>query len=145
MRYALLSAYSGVGAVALFFIYETEARWRRLMGGLIVVWGVCSVTGHVRLLSEYLYHQPANPRRQLATYLVTNGIRYARSDYWTAYSTTFLASEQVVLASTDSVRISDYQQQVELHRSQAVTVQTSVCGKGGGDVAVPEMYWVCRD
>jgi hypothetical protein len=123
MRYALLSAYSGVGAVALFFIYETEARWRRLMGGLIVVWGVCSVTGHVRLLSEYLYHQPANPRRQLATYLVTNGIRYARSDYWTAYSTTFLASEQVVLASTDSVRISDYQQQVELHRSQAVTVQ----------------------
>lgn len=144
-RYVLLSTYLGIGALALFFILETELRWRRLMMALVAVWAVISVTNHGRLLTEYLYHQPANPRRELATYLVTNGIRYARSDYWTAYSTTFLARERVVVASTDRVRISDYQDRVDGHRAQAVTVQSKACSGAGGAEAVAGMYWVCPD
>ena len=38
-----------------------------------------------------------------ALLLMTHGIRYARSDYWTAYVITFLAGERVVVASTEVV------------------------------------------
>lgn len=142
-RYALLSLYTGVGVVALFFIYEPRRGWRWAMAGVMVTWALISASGHVRLVSEYIYREPPNPRRDLATYLVSNGIRYARSDYWTAYATTFLSGERVVVASTDFIRISGYQREVEAHRDEAVTVQDKPCERPGGSEAVPGMYWVC--
>jgi hypothetical protein len=144
LRYALLSAYTGLGVVALFFIYEPQAIWRRSMTVLVLLWALTSVSGHLRLLNEYVYHQPPNPRRELATYLVTNGIRYARSDYWTAYSTTFLSREQVLVASMDFIRINTYQQEVAAHSKQAVTVQNKACSSAGGAEPVPG-FWVCPD
>ena len=142
-RYALLSVCVGLGIVALFFIYEPRRHWRWLLTGVVLAWTLISVAGHVRLAGEYVYDEPLNSRRELATYLVTNGIRYARADYWTAYSTTFLAGERVIVASTDLARITAYQDQVEQHRAEAVTVQTQPCQRAGGAEAVPGMYWVC--
>ncbi|MEO8681776.1 MAG: hypothetical protein ABI665_22210 [Vicinamibacterales bacterium] len=144
-RYALLMLYTGVGVVALFFIYEPRREFRWAMASVMVLWALFSASGHLRLVNEYVYHEPANPRRELATYLVTNGIRYARSDYWVAYATTFLSGERVVVASTDLVRIRRYQSEVEAHSQDAVTVQYKACEKTGGAEAVPGMYWVCPD
>jgi hypothetical protein len=104
---------------------------------------VTAVT-HVRLLDEYVRREPGYPHRELASYLVDRGIEYARADYWTAYATTFLAGEQVIVASTDTVRITPYQQAVEEHRDAAVTVQRQPCANGQGDEAVSGAYWVCR-
>ena len=145
LRYALLTLYLGVGVVALFFIYETTPLWRRSMVGVLLAWALASGAAHARLLNEYLFHEPPNSRRQLATYLVDNGIRYARADYWTAYATTFLAGERVVIASTTTVRINGYQSEVDNHRAEAVTVQTEPCTTTPGPEAVPGMYWICRD
>ena len=144
-RYALMSVYAGLGVVALFFIYEPRRQWRWLLTGVMLAWTLTSVIAHVRLAREYVYDEPLNSRRELATYLVTNGIRYARADYWTAYATTFLADERVVVASTDLVRINAYQDQVDAHPAEAVLVQTSPCGRAGGAEAVPGMYWVCPE
>lgn len=144
-RYALLSVYAGLGIAALFFIYETRRSWRAAMTVVLLAWALASATQHGRLLREYLYQEPANSRRELATYLVTNGIRYARADYWTAYATTFLAGERVVVASTEMVRINAYQNQVDGHRAEAVMVQTAPCTRAGGAEAVPGMYWVCPE
>jgi len=144
-RYALLSVYVGLGIVALFLIYEPRRHWRWLLTGVMLAWTLVSVAGHVRLAREYLYDEPFNSRRELATYLVTNGIRYARADYWTAYATTFLAGERVIVASTDLARITSYQEQVDGHSAEAVTVQTSPCERAGGAEAVPGMYWVCPE
>ena len=144
-RYALLSVYVGLGIVALFLIYEPRRHWRWLLTGVMLAWTLISVAGHVRLAREYVYDEPFNSRRELATYLVTNGIRYARADYWTAYATTFLAGERVIVASTDLARITAYQDQVDGHRAEAVTVQTSPCERAGGAEAVPGMYWVCPE
>lgn len=144
-RYALLSVYAGLGLTALFFAYEPRRDWRWLATGVLMMWTAVSATAHVRLVREYLYQEPANSRRDLATYLVTNRIRYARADYWTAYVTTFLSRERVLLASTDMIRIDDYQRQVDAHRAEAVTVQTTPCAGDGGTEAVAGMYWVCPD
>ena len=144
LRYALLTLYIGVGVVTLFFIYETQRRWRWSMVGVMLAWALASGAAHARLLNDYLYHEPQNPHRLLATYLVDHGIRYARSDYWTAYATTFLSGERVVIASTEVVRINAYQREVEDHRDEAVTVQRAPCRETAGPEAVPGTYWICR-
>jgi hypothetical protein len=144
-RYTLLSLYTGVGVVALFFIFETNRILRAAMTAVVIAWGLTSATVHGRLLAEYVYNEPENPRRELATYLVTNGIRYAQSDYWTAYSTTFLANERAVVASTEVIRISGYQTDFATHRQEAVTIQTKACERSKGAEAVRGMYWVCPE
>jgi hypothetical protein len=145
VRYALLTLYVGVGIVALFFVYETERRLRQAMVAVMLLWALASGAAHLRLLNEYLFHEPQNPHRQLATYLVGHDIHYARADYWTAYATTFLAGERVVIASTDTVRINSYQKEVDAHRAEAVTVQREPCRNGAGPEAVPGTYWICRE
>lgn len=144
-RYALLTVYIGIGVVALFFIYEPRRHWRWAMTGLMVAWALLSGASHLRLLNEYLYAEPHNPRRELANYLVNNGIRYARADYWTAYATTFLADEKAVVASTEVIRITSYQNEVEAHRAEAVTVQREPCKNTIGPEVVRGMYWICRE
>ena len=87
------------------------------MVAAMFAWTATSVASHALLWDEYLHRQPAAPHRALATYLVDHGIHYARSDYWTAYATTFLAGEKVVIASNDTVRIAVYQDQAAAHRA----------------------------
>lgn len=144
LRYALLMVYAGIGAVTLFFVYEPQRAWRRAMAAVVVAWTVTSAVSHARLLDEYLNREPGSPHRALATYLVDAGIQYARADYWTAYITTFYSGERVIVASTDSVRISSYQDQVGAHAADAVTVQREPCRDGNGAEAVAGNYWVCR-
>lgn len=144
LRYALLMLYAGVGVATLFFVYETNRLWRRAMIGAIAVWTIVTAASHVRLFDEYLRREPGYPHRALASYLVDHRIEYARADYWTAYATTFLAEEKVVIASTDTVRITAYQQAVEEHRDAAVNVQRQPCQNGGGAEVVPGTYWVCK-
>ena len=144
IRYALLMLYAGVGIATLYFVYETSRVWQRAMVAAIAVWTVVTAVTHVRLVDEYVRREPAYPHRALASYLVEHGIEYARADYWTAYATTFLAGERVIVASTDTVRITPYQHAVEEHRAAAVTVQRQPCANGQGDEAVSGTYWVCR-
>ena len=141
-RYALLMLYAGVGTVALFFVYERHWAWRRAMVTAMLAWATISTASHVSLVDEYVHRQPGSPHRALATYLVDHGVRYARADYWTAYATTFLAQERVVIASTDTVRITSYQSEVARHDREAPTVQRQPC-IGPGNEAVTGNYWVC--
>ena len=143
VRYALLMLYAGVGIATLYFVYETHRIWRGAMVAAIVAWTTITAASHVRLLDEYVRREPGYPQRALADYLVNRGIEYAMSDYWTAYATTFLANERVVIASNDTVRITAYQHAFEQNRARAVTVQRQPCANGQGDEAVTGAYWVC--
>ena len=143
LRYALLTVYIGVGIVSLYLVYETHRLWRRAIMAVMIAWASISALGHWRLIDEYVNREPAAPHRALATYLVDHDIQYARGDYWTAYATTFFAAERVVIASTDTVRITDYQRQVAAHPDRAVNVERAPCA-GPGEEAVAGNYWVCR-
>lgn len=142
-RYALLMVYAGVGTVALYFIYEKQKLLRGAMVAVILAWTTISAASHLSLLDEYLNHQPGSPHRALATYLVDHNVRYARGDYWTAYATTFLSGEKVIVASTDTVRINSYQAEVAQHDREAMTLQRQPCS-GPGAEAVEGNYWVCE-
>ncbi len=143
IRYALLMLYVGVGVTALYFVYESRLALRRMMVAAVLAWAAVSAFSHVQLAREYLYRTPGYPQRALASYLVDHGIRYARSDYWTAYATTFLANERAIVASTDTVRITPYQRDAEAHRAETVTVQRTPCRAGTGVEAVSGTYWIC--
>jgi hypothetical protein len=142
-RYALLMLYAGVGIVALYFVYERHRVLRAAMVTVVIAWTMISAASHGLLLDEYLNRRPASPHRALATYLVDHDIHYARSDYWTAYVTTFMTRERVIIASTDTVRIDSYQRQVAANDAQARTVQRQPCA-GAGTEAVAGNYWVCE-
>ena len=59
----------------------------------------------------YLRYAKADPDelRVLADALVARNVRTADAPYWTAYAVTFLTGERVKVASTDFVRITEYQ------------------------------------
>jgi hypothetical protein len=140
-RYALLMVYAGVGVAALFFVYERNRLLRGMAAAVILAWAATSVASHARLLNEYLTNTPGNPYRVLADYLVAHNVRYARADYWTAYAATFLAGEAVTVASTNTVRISSYQEVVGAHDKDAPVVQREPCA-GAGTMAT-DIYWLC--
>jgi hypothetical protein len=144
-RYALLSLYAGVGVLALFYIYERQRVWLVCITTVMALWAAVSIGAHVGLVREYVEQQPRNVRRELANYLVDHGIRYARSDYWTAYYTTFLADERVIVASTETVRIDEYQRLESAHHSEAVTLLRKPCPQPGGREIVSGQYWMCRE
>jgi hypothetical protein len=142
-RYALLMLYTGVGVVVMYFVYERQRVLRAAMVAVMIAWTMISATSHVLLADEYLHRTPASPHRSLATYLVDHDVHYARADYWTAYATTFLTKERVIIASTDTVRINSYQQIVAANDRQAVTIQRAPCA-GPGAEAVEGNYWICE-
>ena len=92
--------------------------------------------GRPSRFAQEVYESPPGSRQILANYLLSNGIRFAIGDYWTAYNVTFL-SEKVIMASSDFVRIHQYQNIVRQRRSDIITRRPC---EGGHEVGP---YHVC--
>lgn len=140
MRYDLLSVLGviGVGAWCL-----RAAPGRGLRGVWIVLaCGTVAIgaSASARLLQEYLTVRHVGAKRLIARQLEVRGVRYATSDYWLAYSLTFLTNERVIVASEDFIRIDAYQRMVDQHRDEAVRVSRSPCP--GGEPAAG--VYLCR-
>ena len=129
MRYEMLSLLgaAGLGAWAL----KTGTTWTRrvwiALGAAIVA---VSVVSHVTILAEYLTHPPASPKLLIARQLEARGIRYATSDYWMAYAVTFLTREQTKIASTDLVRIREYNRLADQHPAETTHISREPCPNG---------------
>ena len=97
---------------------------------------------HLRLWQEQLAGAPLPNRAQLARALEARGIRYARSDYWTAYYVDFLTQERVTVGADRLSRVDIYERALAQHASEVVRLSTEPCG------SVPPIvpgYYVCRD
>jgi hypothetical protein len=87
--------------------------------------------------------QPAeNPVRELADRLVERHVPVAFAGYWEAYITTFIAQERVRVASSDFVRIQEYQE-LFFERSGDARLLRQVPCPGGERVA--RWYLCTRD
>jgi len=127
IRYALLVLFLPVAIIGAFFLNETRAQWRHWVAALMCVWAGLTTIDTTRVIREFRTSPPANPHREMADYLVREGIRYGRAQYWDAYIITFLAQERVILASTGKVRISRYRSEVEAHAAEAVDLDRQPC------------------
>lgn len=130
MRYELLSILGACGLGAWFLRVEPSLAWRRAWIGFACATVAVSALAQGRLLAEYVAHPPEGAKQQIVNYLEARGVRYAYSDYWTAYPLTFLTRERIVVASDDFVRIRSYNRIVDEHRAEAVRISRAPCEGG---------------
>ena len=130
MRYELLSL---AGFIALGAWFLSVARWRRLVpiwGAIVVTWTLLAASSHARLWKEYVTAPPVAAKQMVLRTLQAEGVEYGWADYWMAYYITFLSREQIIMGSTDFVRIRPYQTLVEQHAGEAVKISRTACPGG---------------
>ena len=108
-RYAILGLLIPVGLTAAILALEPHRVVRRVATVLVIGWAALASVDHVRVLAMNLRQPAANPVRELADRLVERRVPVAYAGYWEAYVTTFIARERVRVASSDVVRIQEYQ------------------------------------
>ena len=137
-RYVLLALFLIPGIIALYLAVERNTKLRTILVSVVLLWAAANTVDYVRYARDR-YESPPDSLQVLTDYLVSNGIRFAIGDYWTAYNVTFRSGETVIMASSDFIRIRQYQDIVSRRRSDAVRVTRSPC-EGGQEVAG---YHVC--
>jgi len=93
----------------------------------VLVWSAANLADTVRVMRTAVADPPLNEHRALVDYLLSHRVRYARAIYWDAYVVDFLSRERVITASTDVVRIPEYQEEVDAHAPDAVMLQRMPC------------------
>ena len=137
-RYVLLALFLLPGITALYLSLEQNTKLRAILISVVLLWASANAVEHVRFGRDH-FGSPPPPRQVLADYLVSNGIRFATSDYWTAYNVTFRSGERVIVASSELVRIHQYRSIVRRRRSDTFVITRRPC-EGGNEVGP---YHVC--
>jgi hypothetical protein len=130
LRYVMLVPLLPVGVLGAYFLRERSARWAGAAALAIAVWAAGNVVDNARMLQEFLRTPPPRPHRMLTEYLMGNEIRYVRGRYWDVYVVAFLSREKVIGASTETVRVSAHQAEVQRHAAEAATLQRQPCDAG---------------
>jgi hypothetical protein len=139
VRYALLGLLAPVGFVAVA-LASAPPRWaRRAITACVLVWAIGSAVDNGRLAWRYAHDPPPNHVRILADALVRRGIRVAEASYWRAYRVSFVAREQVKVASTDMKRIEEYQTLAWREGRRLLTIRETPC-PGGTPV---DVWYLC--
>ncbi len=113
LRYAFLAVFAPIALVTALFELDRTRPFRAVAAALLYMVATLSVADNLRVIGEYRSAPPPNEHRILADDLVAHHVRYGTAVYWDAYVTDFLSHEQVILASTDKVRITAYQTKVQ--------------------------------
>jgi hypothetical protein len=127
LRYLLLALFIPVGLAAVYLSRERSAAWRGAIVAILVVWAANNFADNVRLIQMARADPPLSEHRALTDYLLAHHIRYARAIYWDAYVVDFLSRERVIVASTDLIRIPEYQEEVDAHAADVVMLQRMPC------------------
>jgi hypothetical protein len=125
-RYLLLTLYLPIGIVAAFLTVEPRRSLQGAIVGLVLLWGTVSAVDHARLILAYRTPGPYE-LRQLVDGLLARNIHVAKAQYWRAYSVTFLSQERVKVASTDVVKIKEYQELARAEGKSVVLISEQPC------------------
>ena len=127
VRYVLLAL---LIPIASFVWYVNREHARPITAIVVCGFVICAAINlrdNVNVLREYQRHPPPNKFRGFVTYLGAHQIKYATAAYWDAYIIDFMSHEQVIVASTGKVRITEYQRHVAEHPDTAVHIQRAPC------------------
>lgn len=139
-RYAILGLLIPVGLTAAILALEPHRFVRRSVTVVVLAWAAVVVVDHARVLMMNIRQPAANPIRELADRLVERHVPVAAAGYWQAYVTTFVAQERVRVASSDFVRIQEYQDLYLERLRDARVVENQPC-PGGERVA---RWYLCN-
>jgi hypothetical protein len=133
-RYVLLGLLIPMGLTAALLRLEPRPILRQCVTVAVMAWGALMIVGHATVLVHYVREPPPNPVREIADHLVAQHVGIARAGYWDAYVISFIARERVRVASSDVVRIQEYQDLFFDRSSEAVLISEKAC-PGGERVA----------
>jgi hypothetical protein len=125
-RYLLLALYLPIGVLGAFLAVEPRRSLRAAMIAVVGVWAAVSAADHGKLMLAWR-HPPPNELRELVDGLLARDIHIAQARYWRAYNVTFLSQERVVVASTDVVRIQEYERLAVAAGADLVTLSEEPC------------------
>jgi hypothetical protein len=108
LRYVLMLLLLPVGLIGSLLATESNRLVRAGVCAAVALWMAGSAVDHTAFARRYLSGQ-SNDVRLLTDGLVAKGVTVARAPYWIAYKMTFLSGERLKVASTDVVRIDEYQ------------------------------------
>ena len=140
MRYDLLALLGASGLVAWFFAAGPPRLAATAWTAALCLWLALPASVYGRLWHEDLTAPPPGGKQIMIRALDAEGIRYAFSDYWIAYTISFLTKERIVVAATDVIRVSEYNRIVNEHRSEAIRISRRACD-GGREVSPG--VWFC--
>jgi len=129
-RYFLLALFAPIGLTALWLAVEPARRVRQAVLAVACVWAAASAIDNARYAERFVAGAVPNPMRAVADALVAERIPVVRAPYWTAYELTFLTGERVRAASTDYVRITEYQELAERSRNPVPRLSDAPCPNG---------------
>jgi hypothetical protein len=140
LRYELLSIVGMTGLTAWFLVVTPPGLLRTIWCGFAIGLVLVTAVPSARLLAEYVWHEPVNPKRLVVQHLDARGIKYAFGDYWRAYLITFMTNERIIVAADDFQRIRQYSDMVKANKDQAVRIAREFCP--GGKPAMQGL-WIC--
>lgn len=126
-RYLLLSLMIPVGLTALWLALEPQRLVRHAVVAFVIGWALLSGVDHWRQFDRYASGEVPNPMRDLVIALDIRGISVVEAPYWRAYKLSFLSGERIKAASTDVVRIMEYQTLAERSGPALVRIQEEPC------------------
>jgi 4-amino-4-deoxy-L-arabinose transferase-like glycosyltransferase len=139
LRYALLALYLPIGITAVWLGVESDRRWRRAGLGVLGLWAALSLADHARMAGPFVAGREPDPMGDVARALEASDVQVAEADYWRAYRLTFLTGERVIVASTDFIRIDEYQNRASAAGPDLGRLQDTPCD-GGQPVAT---WYLC--
>jgi hypothetical protein len=140
-RYLLLTLLLPIGLTALHLAHETRRWLSALTVAVAVLWAAASGVDHWQQVTRYWGGREPNETRDLARALEARQIRVAEANYWLAYKVTFLTKERIKVASTDVVRIDEYQRLARAAGSHLVLIADRPC-TGGTPVS---LWFLCPE
>jgi hypothetical protein len=129
-RYFLLALMAPVGLSAVWLALEPGRRVRQAVMVLLCFWAVGSGIDNIRYARAFVEGRVPNDMRAAADGIERAGVSVARGGYWVAYELTFLTGERVRVASTDFVRIAEYQRLAEATSGAVPLVTDRPCPGG---------------
>lgn len=129
LRYVLLALMLPVGLIAAWLSLEPRRAVRVALLFAVAVWGGLSAWNHLDYGRQFVRGQ-ADPVAVLGAALEARGIAVVWAPYWRAYKLSFLTGERVIAASTDVVRIREYQQRAAAGGASVPLVRDEPCPGG---------------
>jgi hypothetical protein len=143
VRYTLLGTFLAVGVVAWLLRPGVSRHVSSAATAAVVLWASASIVDSGRILGEYVFRPPPNRFRQLIEFLDRADMRFGSAAYWTSYQVTFLSGERIILASSDVVRVTEYQELVARAPGRTVTVALAPPCEGSRSIRVQD--WCISD
>jgi hypothetical protein len=129
-RYLLLAIFLPVGAAAVWLALEPSHHVRHAVAAVVMAWAVASGVDNWRQYARYASGQIPDPMLEIIAALDARGVAVAKAQYWRAYKLTFMTQERIKVASSDIVRIEEYQRLAEHEGERLVRLERQPCPGG---------------